>query len=127
MRLLLALHRLQRRGGVRIGVKLQVKRHQFIAQARIVDLQSLQRIVQRIAGHMPEIRMHPHEAAEPGVFQLLLPPQRSKARGLLANLGCQLLHRRTHIKQRAIGIKNAGPYAFQSSHCPSPSRNLRLC
>jgi hypothetical protein len=54
---------------------MQVKLHQVIVQPLVVDAMRGKRIIQRLAGDLPERCMSLHQRAQPGVFQLLEPPQ----------------------------------------------------
>jgi hypothetical protein len=60
--------------------------------------------------------MNPHEAAEPGVFELLLPPQLRDGLSLLADLGRQLPDGPVNVEQRAIGVEHACPDSLELGH-----------
>ena len=95
-----------------VGIKLQVCLHQRLAHCRI-DAGTGERIVERIAGHLPEIGMAAHQRPQPGVLQLLAAPQLGQSIGPLAELGTQTCDRGVHVEQRAVGIEHAG---FDADH-----------
>ena len=90
MRLPLARTALQRLGRIGIGIELEIENHQLVLEARIVDPADVERIIERIAGDLPEIGMNAHQAAEPGIFELLLPPQSRQLIRLRTDFGGEL-------------------------------------
>jgi hypothetical protein len=42
-------------------------------------------VVERVAGHLPEVGVGAHQAAQPGVLELLLPPQPRQRVGVAAD------------------------------------------
>ena len=85
--LILGLHRLECRHHLRVGIELEVERHDLVLEARLLHAELLERIVECLGGDMPEIGVHAHEAPEPGIFELLLAPQAGDLVRLLADLG----------------------------------------
>ena len=113
-------------GHLRIGIELQVERQKLVAQARLVHVELLERIVQRIARHVPEIGVHTHQAPEPAVLELLLPPQTGNVIGVGADLAGEPGDGARHVEQRAIGVEHAGPDALKLLHAASSSPILPL-
>ena len=124
--LALRLHRRECICHLRIGIELQVKGEKLVAQARLVHVELLERIVQRIARHVPEIGVHTHQAAEPAIFELLLPPQPGNVIGMGADLAGEPGDGARHVEQRAIGVEHAGPDALKLLHAASSSPILPL-
>ena len=63
---------------LRKRLKRQVKVHQPIAQARLVQRQSLQGEIERVGRDLPKIRMPALKRPQPRVLQLLVTPERGQ-------------------------------------------------
>src|SRR5271165_2471871 len=62
------------------------------------------------------------DRSQPGVLQLLVAPKPSQRRGLVPQDIRAAQGRRGDIKERAIGVKDAGTYALQHNcHRPPPA------
>ena len=82
-------------------IERQVEVHQPIAQAGLFDRQRLQGEVERIGGDLPEIRVPALERPQPGILQLLVPPERG-----------QLVEYRTREAAGTIVIDTANTYLY---------------
>ena len=65
---------LQHLRNFRVSVELQIQSHQLRAQTCVLHVERAHRIIEGIAGYLPEILMPPHQTAQPSVLELLLPP-----------------------------------------------------
>lgn len=79
-----------------------------------------ERVIKRVAGDLPEVGVPTHQAAQPGVLQLLAAPQ-------YRNLCCgctdaltMTVHSRMHIEQCAVGIEDTSAGALQSIDIDPP-------
>ena len=57
----------------------EIELHQLLMQQAILDAEQLHGVVEGIGGDLPEIGMDPHQAAQPGILQLLVAPLRGEA------------------------------------------------
>lgn len=59
---------------IAITIQLEIGPHEALAQVGIVEVMHVKGKIQCILGDLPEIGMMPHQAAKPGVLQLLDAP-----------------------------------------------------
>jgi hypothetical protein len=62
-------------GRLRVGVELEVEVQQGLAILRRAAAHGLQRPVETVGRHLPEIGVHAGGGAQPGVLELLEPPE----------------------------------------------------
>src|ERR1700688_1570900 len=94
--------------------------------SRLIESQAVEREVQRVAGHLPEIDVAILQRAQPRILQLLVAPQcRQRAPLLIWNVGATC-DGGGEIEDRAVSIKNAGANTSQAAHrCVPPIIALR--
>src|SRR6266849_2056923 len=62
-------------GHLREGVESQIELHQTIAEPRLIEQQGLQREIQGVTRHLPEIGMPSLCGTKPGILELLFAPK----------------------------------------------------
>ena len=92
----------------------QIQVHQPVAQRVVGEIQRLQRIIERIAGHLPEIGVPVLRGPQPAVLQLLVAPEGGQPLGLVAEPVATAGGGRGVVEQRAIGVEHAGLDAGKS-------------
>ena len=93
-----------------IGRKLPVKGKKPLSHLRIVNAHSLQRPVEPVLRHRPEIGVVAGDGAKPCILQLLGAPVRRQGlpvfgKRLLPGLRSRFARCRCHVKERAVGIE----------------------
>src|SRR5205814_3442083 len=69
-----------------ICVECEVKAQQPLPQPAAADLQCLERKVEGLTGHLPEVRVAALQRPQPRILELLLTPERAQGARLLAQL-----------------------------------------
>jgi hypothetical protein len=91
----------------------EIELHQRFARRR-AQPERLEREIEGVAGHLPEVGVAVLQAAQPSVLELLVAPERRQRRALvLGNVGCPR-GRRSEVEQRAIGVENTGANALKT-------------
>ncbi len=103
-----ALQRLQHGRHLRVAVELPVGVEQLLAQRRIDAADMLERIVERLFGKLPEIRVGPHQRPCPGIFELLGAPHLGEDLVVRPHIPRMAAHGRMHVEQRAVGVEDIG-------------------
>ena len=66
----------------------------------------IERVIERVLRHLPEIGVAMHETVEPGVFKLFGAPGRREFIRDFAEPRTMLCDSGVEIKQRAVGVKD---------------------
>src|SRR5208337_2210388 len=94
-------------GNFREGVEGEIKIHQAATQFRIIYAKGIERKVQGIASHLPEIRVQSLQRPEPGILKLLFAPKSGKPLKLIPKYIATTIGGGGVIEKGSIGIEDA--------------------
>ncbi len=105
-----------------IGVELEIQLHELLPEPRVVEADRVHGEVEGVAGDLPEVGMDAHEAAQPGVFELLVAPQVGQCLARLPERASQARRRRMDVEQGSVGVEDAGADVADAgvAHLASP-------
>src|SRR3989441_4765102 len=100
-------------------IEVQIRFHQlFAGLGRASEAQTAAGKYQRRLRHPPKVFVPPHEAAQPGVLQLLGAPQLAEFSALAGELVVAQCNHRVHVEQRTVSVE--GNRLDAPFHCDSP-------
>ena len=82
--------------------------HQARTQVGIAAAETVERVVEGIARHLPEVGVPALGSAQPGVLQLLVTPQGGDGLDRVAEHVAACARCRCDVEQSAIGVEHAG-------------------
>ena len=95
-------------------LELEVERHQPLAESGRVEPEALEREIERVRGDRMEIRVAALQAPEPGVLELLLPPERRQGDALRRGHVGRAGGGGREVEQGAVGVEHAGADAVEA-------------
>src|SRR5205814_3109329 len=95
---------------------------QPVPQPAAAEPQCLERKVEGLTGHLPEVRVAALQRPQPRILELLLTPKRAQGARLLTQLGAAGPRGCSDVEQSAVRIEHAGANAVQRSETHDPGR-----
>lgn len=93
---------------VGIGVEGQILLQQRLAEGGGGEVVRGQRVIEALAGHLPEVRVPAHERSQPRVLELLPAPQFGERRPAFAQARRVALRGGRDVEERAVGVEHDG-------------------
>ena len=102
-----ALQPVEHRRHLGEGIEREIGAHQLFTHDGIGDAVRGEAMIERLAGHLPELCVGAHAVAQPSVLDLLRPPHLGQRVGLRSDRGAMAGDRRVEVEQRAVGVEHA--------------------